>query len=183
MKKLKTIQNINSIKKFRFPTFNDGRGSFSKLFSKKKLKIHKVNFNIKQINFSSNKKRGTLRGMHFQDKPMNDYKIVICLEGQIYDVIVNLKKSSKYYLKHYVFTLDGKKKDCLFIPKGYAHGYQTLTSNTKLLYIHSEEYYKKYDKGINPFDEIINIRWPIKVTSISIKDKNFRKIDKKFKGL
>lgn len=183
MKRSKNLKNSTIIKKFQLSTYKDDRGSFIKIYSLVKSLKKNIDLKVNQINYSTNLKKGTIRGLHYQTQPKNDKKIIICLEGEIFDVIVNIKKKSKDFLKTYKFRLKGENKDCLFIPKGYAHGYQTLTNNTKLLYIHSDEYYKKYDRGINPFDKTLKIKWPLNVSKISTRDMNFDFINKNYEGL
>ena len=123
-----------------------------------------------------------MRGLHFQGQPKNEEKIVCCLSGSIFDVTVDLRKNSKNFLKCKTFKLDDTLNQMLYIPKGFAHGFQTLSDNTILIYMHSEKFYKKLDKGINPFDKLLDIKWPIKKKIMSPKD-NKLKSSKYFKGL
>ena len=95
------------------------------------------------MNISTNIKKGTVRGFHYQKKPRNEQKIVICNKGTILDVLIDLRKKSKNFLKIYNFLLSENKNNCLLIPKGFAHGFQSLTNNTQIIYFHSELYYKK----------------------------------------
>jgi dTDP-4-dehydrorhamnose 3,5-epimerase len=157
----------------------DIRGKFFKIFEKKISK--KFNFKIKEINFSINKKKGTLRGLHYQDLPKNEDKFVCCIKGKVFDLVINIKKNSKKFLKHQSFILDEKKNQILYIPKGYAHGFQTLCKDCILVYIHSENFDKELDKGLYALDEKLKIKWPIKKKILSIKDKNYNKLN--FKGI
>ena len=99
------------------------------------------------------------------------------------DVVIDLRKKSKYYLKNYKFLLSENKNNCLFIPAGFAHGFQSLKNNTQIIYFHSELYYKKLDTGINPLDKKINLIWPIKVSEISKRDRSLPVINNSFKGI
>ena len=164
----------------KFLKIKDNRGQFAKLYSQSIKK--KLFFNIKEINYSFNKNKGTLRGIHFQGQPKNEEKIVCCLKGSIFDVTVDLRKNSKNFFKYKTFKLDDTLNQMLYIPKGFAHGFQTLSDNTILIYMHSEKFYKKLDKGIHPFDKLLNIKWPIKKKIMSPKDNNL-KSSKYFKGL
>ena len=164
----------------RFFKIKDNRGQFAKLYNQTIKK--KLFFKIKEINYSFNKNKGTLRGLHFQGQPKNEEKIVCCLKGSIFDVTVDLRKNSKNFLKCKTFKLDDVLNQMLYIPKGFAHGFQTLSDNTILIYMHSEKFYKKLDKGINPFDKLLDIKWPIKKKIMSPKD-NKLKSSKYFKGL
>ena len=158
-------------KKIKLKKNKDNRGFFLKLFCKESLSSRFNNLDIKQINYSCNKKRGTIRGLHYQRSPYSEQKILYCLKGKIFDVLVDVRKSSKNYLKYKKFILDEKKDEFLIIPKGFAHGFQTLTNNCVILYFHSGLYKKDYESGINPMDDIVKIKWPIKKIIISKKDK------------
>ena len=151
-------------KKIKIKKINDIRGSFLKILSyKQKKKI--LNNQISEINISINKKKGTIRGMHYQSR-FKEKKIVFCLKGKVVDYCINVKNNKKYK-----FFLDEKDKDFLFVPENFAHGFQTLKRDTILIYIHSNLYSKKYEKSINPFSKKINIKWPIRKYVISKKDK------------
>jgi len=153
----------------------DVRGIFCKIFEKKLIK--KFNFEIKEINFSYNKKRGTLRGIHYQDIPKNEDKFVCCIKGKIYDVVVNIQKKSKNFLKYKSFNLDENKKQMLYVPKGYAHGFQTLCDDCILVYLHSENFSKRLDRGLNALSKDLKIIWPIKKKIMSNKDRNLKKLN------
>jgi dTDP-4-dehydrorhamnose 3,5-epimerase len=170
------LRDVKLIKRFNF---QDGRGFFKKLFSKKNFFFLKNNF-IKEISFSLTKKIGTIRGFHFQFPPCCEDKIIYCLEGKIFDVSLDVRKRSKSFLKHKCFVLDSKKNNCLFIPKGFAHGYQTITKNCKVLYLMSATFSSKKQCRIFPMDSTLNIKWPIKKIYISKLDKNGEKMTDKF---
>ncbi len=157
----------------------DVRGKFCKIYDKKIAK--NFNYKIKEINFSYNKKKGTLRGLHYQDFPKNEDKFVCCVKGKIFDIVLDIRKNSKNFLKYKSFTLDDKKQQILYIPKGFAHGFQTLCKDCILVYIHSENFDKELDKGLYALDEKLGIKWPIKKKILSIKDKNYNKLN--FKGI
>ena len=157
----------------------DVRGKFCKIFEKKIKK--NLNFKIKEINFSYNKKKGTLRGIHYQDIPKNEDKLVFCVKGKVFDVVVNIQKKSKNFLKYKSFNLDESKKQILYVPKGYAHGFQTLCDDCVLVYLHSEKFYKKLDRGLNALNKDLKIIWPIKKKIMSNKDVNFKKLN--FEGI
>ncbi len=183
MKKFTIAKNINGIKLINYFSHNDSRGNFSKIFSSEFF--YKLGFKSKvaQINISTNIKKGTVRGFHYQNNPKNEQKILVCNKGSILDVLIDIRKKSKNFLKVYKFYLNEKKNNCLFIPKGFAHGFQSLTSNTQIIYIHSELYYKKLDTGIYPFDKNLEFSWPIKVIKSSKRDRNLPLITKSFRGI
>jgi len=168
---------------FEHPNFNDERGNFLKIFSnyfkKKMLKNHE----IKQVNISTNKKSYSIRGMHYQN-PKPEFKIVKCLEGQIFDVVVDLRSKSKTFMKKDIFKLNSKTPHLLLIPENFAHGYQTLKPNTKVLYMHTSNYYENYSKGFHYQEPLFDINWPHKASCISKKDASYEFIDKNFfKGI
>lgn len=161
-------------------TFNDNRGSFVKLYSdnfflKKKIRIC-------QVNYSFNKKKGTIRGMHYQVGRYAEEKIVCCIKGKMLDVVIDLRKNSKTYLKFFRILLSPKFNRSLFIPKGFAHGFQTLDDNTEIIYLHSKNHNKRYERTINSFDPKINIKWPITKTILSNKDRRHEFLNNNFRG-
>jgi dTDP-4-dehydrorhamnose 3,5-epimerase len=179
MKRSIIYNDLRDVKLIKNLNFYDQRGFFKKLFSNKIFFFLKNNF-IKEVSFSLTKKIGTIRGLHFQFSPSCEDKIVYCLEGKIFDVALDIRKKSKSFLKHTCFLLDSKKNNCLFIPKGFAHGFQSLKKNCKVLYIMSANYDLKKQGRIFPMDSTLNIKWPIKKKYISKIDKNAKKITNKF---
>ena len=141
----------------------DKRGFFSKLLSKKNKKMLKKN--IQEINLSFNKKKGTIRGLHFQIGKYKETKIIYILKGKIFDVEVNLKN-----LKVTSKILSEKDNKFIVIKENFAHGFQVLKNNTTLLYLHTKPYNKKFERTINVFDKKLNIKWPLKKFIISKKD-------------
>lgn len=128
--------------------------------------------NIEQINLSESLRVGAIRGLHFQKSPYLDAKIIRCLKGKIWDVAVDLRKESCDYKKWHAIELDSEESNAFFIPEGFAHGFQVLEPNTKVLYIHSSKWIKSHESGIRWNDKILNIKWPLKVTDMSERDKN-----------
>ena len=162
---------------------NDERGWLDKIYSEEVLSGFGWNSDIKQINHTFTNKIGTIRGMHFQYSPKAEIKIVTCLRGEIFDVVVDLRPKSENYLKWISCTLSSNSGHSLLIPKGFAHGFQAMSNDVELLYLHSEEYDQNYEGGVNPFDEKLKIFWPLDVSEISAKDLNRKKIDSDFYGL
>ena len=169
MKKNKNLLNAKIIKTKKF---QDHRGKFNKYFSMAMYPFFKKEkISIEEINYCFTKKRGTIRGMHFQKGIYEEDKIITCLKGKIFDVVVDLRKESKNFLKYKSFILDSKINRSLFIPRGFAHGYQSIFDNTEILYFVSNQYMPKFEGGINPLCKQLNIKWPIKKKIISSKDK------------
>ena len=156
-----------NIKKISLKKFQDSRGSLTRLFCFRELNKSKIKFNIKQINYVKVKKKGTLKGMHFQINPFEENKIVKLVSGKIFDVVIDVRKNSKNFLKYKTFILSSKDNKTLIIPKGFAHGFQTLTNNCEIIYLHSQYYNRNYERSINPLDPRISIKWPLKISLIS----------------
>lgn len=154
-------------------SFEDERGSFTRLFDKKVFKKLNVPNQVVQTNFSVSKKRGTIRGFHYQKKPFEEMKSVTCLKGEIFDVIIDLRKKSKTYMKWQGFKLSEYRKQILIVPEGCAHAFQTLTNNVSVLYFFSQFYNPKKESGIRWNDKKFKVKWPIKPFNISQKDKNW----------
>lgn len=151
----------------------DERGFFTRVFCKGELSKEGLPFNIVQANMSFTKKRGTIRGMHFQKHPKAEIKIVQCIKGAVYDVAIDLRKGSSTYGKWVGQELTEDNKKMFLIPKGFAHGFQSLKDNSKILYFVSEFYSPKYESGVRWNDPFFNIKWPIKNPIFSEKDKNW----------
>jgi dTDP-4-dehydrorhamnose 3,5-epimerase len=150
------------IKKYK--KFKDKRGYFSKLASISFFKNCNIK-KIKEINFSYSKKKGTIRGLHYQSGKFKETKIIYVLIGSIFDVSINLKNN-----KTKSTVLSASSKKFLVIKENFAHGFQTLSDNTFVLYVNTKEHNKLFERRINPFDKEINIKWPIKKYIISKKD-------------
>jgi|TARA_B100001964_G_C13861275_1_gene434568 dTDP-4-dehydrorhamnose 3,5-epimerase len=163
-----------SIKLISTKKFNDSRGYFTEKYNKKNFKKNNINIDFVQENFSSSKFKYTLRGLHFQNEPYSQIKLISVLKGKIFDVVVDLRKNSKFYKKYKSFILKESDNLQLLIPKGFAHGFCTLENNTQILYKTSNFYSKNYEITIAWNDPEINIKWPFNnIKPIqSNKDKN-----------
>lgn len=148
----------------------DERGFFTRTFDKNILFHKYIEFEIEQTSLSYNKKRGTLRGMHYQDIPYLEEKIVQCVKGSIYDVVLDLRDYSKTFNKWCSFNLTDRNNSILYIPISVAHGFQTLEDDTTVLYYMNQEYHPECSKIIPYNDKKYNIKFPLPVTNISEKD-------------
>ncbi len=175
--------NFDGLKVIKRVPFRDERGFFERVFCKDNLNQIIGNKNIIQINHSKTNKKATVRGLHYQINPYSEIKIVSCLKGEVWDVVVDLRTESSTYLKHYSIYLKEDNFKSLLIPKGFAHGFQSLTENCELLYLHTERYQKEYERGINPIDPAIGIEWPLAIGQLSNRDKAHQMIDEKFLGI
>lgn len=150
----------------------DVRGYFARVFGKDELPPD-LKFNIVQINRSRTQKKGTIRGLHFQNKPNREDKIVQCLRGKIYDVALDIRKNSKTFGKYVGVELSEDNKKMLLIPKGCAHAFQTLTPDVIVEYFVSEYYSPKKEGGIRWNDPLFKINWPVRRVIVSEKDGNW----------
>ena len=164
-------------------SFSDTRGVFTRLFCSKKFKNLLGKKKIVQINYSKTKLKGSVRGMHYQINPFKEAKFIICVRGKIYDIAIDIRKNSKNFLRYQHTILSDKNKVINFIPEGFAHGFQTMTDNCELIYFHTNEYKKKYECSILYNEPLVDIKWPLKIKHISYKDKNIKKLNKKFVGI
>ena len=161
----------------------DQRGLFERMYCQEVLSELGLTESIAQINRSLTKSAGVVRGLHYQSPPHAETKIITCLEGQVYDVAVDLRPSSPTYLKYFGIHLSAKKSSTIVIPKGFAHGFQTQTDNCELLYFHTASYQSSSEGGINPFDSRLGIDWPLDVTLVSQRDSNLPYLNHNFLGL
>jgi len=148
----------------------DERGSFARTYCEATFKVQGIHFRIVQTNLSSNLKRGTRRGMHYQVKPFEEAKIVQCIRGAIYDVIIDLRKDSPTFLSWNKIDLSSENCQSLYIPEGFAHGFQTLEDHTEILYLMSKPYHPESARGIAWNDPAFGIDWPIDEAIMSEKD-------------
>jgi dTDP-4-dehydrorhamnose 3,5-epimerase len=148
---------------------HDERGSFCRLFCQELFEKLLIDASIVQINESVNVHRATLRGMHYQIPPYAECKVVYCMQGSIYDVIVDLRSDSPTYGQHFGVVL---QKTALFVPKGFAHGFITLEEDSRLLYLMSDFYKPNYESGFRYNDPAFDIEWPLEPAVISQRDQN-----------
>ena len=153
------------------PTQNhlDDRGSFSKLSHLRLLELS-MSMDI-SVSVSKNSVYGTVRGIHFQLPPFSESKLITCLSGSIFDVVVDLRDSSPTYRNWSSVELSSESLQYLYVPKGFAHGFQTLENDTNLLYVISGEYSAEHSRRINFQDLELAINWPLPVTEISLADR------------
>jgi dTDP-4-dehydrorhamnose 3,5-epimerase len=148
----------------------DSRGFFAYLFESKEAAQRGLSTRIVQIKLSYNQRKGTLRGMHLQLPPATEVKLVRCLRGAIYDVIVDYRKDSPTYLKHVGVELSADNRRALYVPAMFAHGYQTLTDDAEVMYQVDEFYSPRHEFGVRYNDPALKIQWPLPVVDISPKD-------------
>ena len=149
----------------------DDRGMFARTFCENEfLKINHTKKFV-QFNHSLNKQKGTVRGMHFQKEPYAEIKLIRCIKGCVFDVIIDLRPNSNTYLKWYGEYLSSENMKMMYVPEGFAHGFQTQENDSELLYHHTQFYTPSSEGGVNLLDPKINIKWPLDISLISEKDK------------
>lgn len=168
-----TEQKIAGVYLIEMEPFKDERGSFARQFCRKELAAHGLDFDIKQCNISNNIHKGTLRGLHVQKAPYPEIKIVSCLQGSIFDVIVDLRPQSATYLQHLSTELSAENGRMLYIPPYCAHGFQTLQDNSVVYYQLGEFFYPQAYDGVRYNDPKLAISWPIANPILNQRDKNY----------
>jgi dTDP-4-dehydrorhamnose 3,5-epimerase len=174
---------INGVKVLETKPITDERGYFQRLFCIEELQEVGLNKNIVNVNHSLTKKAGSIRGLHYQLQPFSEIKIIKCIKGSILDVVVDIRKNSPTFLKYFSIKLTNFNNRMLYIPEGFAHGFQSLEDNSEIIYFVTNYYSKEHDMVLNPFDKAININWPLNCTCISEKDNNALFINESFVGL
>lgn len=155
----------------------DERGFFACSWLPTEFEEHGLNPRLRQCNISFNHVKGTLRGMHFQNKPHEEAKLVRCTRGAIYDVAIDLRPDSPTHCRWVAAELTSDNHAMLYIPQGFAHGYQTLTDCTEIFYQMSESYHPQSAKGVRWDDPAFNIKWPLPVTVIAERDARYPSLD------
>lgn len=152
----------------------DERGFFARSWCQKEFTERGLNPNLVQCNISFNLKKGTLRGMHCQAKPYEEAKLVRCTMGAIYDVIIDIRPESLTFKQWVAVELKAENRKMLYIPEGFAHGFQTLVDNTEVFYQMSEFYHPESARGLRWNDPAFGIKWAVENLTISLKDKSYK---------
>ena len=148
----------------------DSRGFFARTFCVDEFAAHGLETSYPQHSISFSVGKGTLRGMHYQREPHSEVKLVRCVKGAIWDVIIDIRPDSLTYRKWQGFELSSMSGHQLYIPKGFAHGFQTLSNDVEVNYLISKPYAPQSANGIRYDDPVFGIKWPLAVTEISEKD-------------
>ena len=161
----------------------DSRGFLKRLFCAEELASAGWRKPIAQINQTLTQNQGTIRGMHFQRPPHAEMKLVTCLRGAIWDVAVDLRAESPTFLHWHAEELSAANHRALLIPEGFAHGFQTLSDDCELIYLHSMAYTPGAEAGLNPKDPMLSIAWPLAISELSARDAQHPVLDHQFKGV
>jgi dTDP-4-dehydrorhamnose 3,5-epimerase len=151
----------------------DGRGFFARSFCKQEFEEHGLISSIVQCNVSFNKKKGTLRGMHYQVKPHEEVKLVRCTKGAIYDVIIDLRPDSETFKDWFAVELTADNRLMLYVPKGFAHGFQTQEDDSEVFYQMSAFYHPECARGVRWDDPTFGVEWPQAPALIGERDGSF----------
>jgi dTDP-4-dehydrorhamnose 3,5-epimerase len=151
----------------------DQRGFFARTFCRKEFEAHGINALVEQCNISFNKRKGTLRGMHFQVAPFAEAKLVRCTSGSIYDVIIDLRPSSPTFKQYFAAELSVENRAMLFIPEGFAHGFQTLQDDSEVFYQMGQSFSAEHARGVRWNDPAFGIEWPKDERIIIERDRNY----------
>lgn len=155
----------------------DDRGFFARTFCQHEFEELGLKATIAQANVAHNRRRGTLRGMHFQCPPRAETKVVRAARGAILDIIVDLRPESPTYLGHVAVELTAANQRALYVPERFAHGYQALEDDTETTYQVGEFYAPESEGGLSAFDPRLGLKWPLPVSEISDKDASWRCLD------
>jgi len=148
----------------------DDRGFFARTWCQREFAARGLTTTFVQCNISFNKKKGTLRGLHYQVPPAAEAKLIMCVKGAIHDVIVDLRQDSPTYLHWLAVELTRNEHKLLYIPEGCAHGFQTTEPETEIFYLHTQFFSPEHERGIRYNDPTLSIRWPLEVAMISERD-------------
>jgi dTDP-4-dehydrorhamnose 3,5-epimerase len=175
--------SIDGLHVIQCQLIGDDRGYLERLFCTEDLKTIIQNRSIVQINHTLTSKAGTVRGMHFQRPPYAEMKLVSCLRGAVLDVAVDLRKDSQTFLHCHAEMLTEANHKTFVIPEGFAHGFQTLTDDCELLYLHTVAYAPDAEVGLNALDPRLAIAWPMPIIERSLRDQQHAMITSEFSGL
>lgn len=148
----------------------DERGFFARTFCKNEFRRIHHQKEFVQFNHSYTVKKGTLRGLHYQVPPMSEIKLIRCIRGKVLDVIVDLREGSPTFLQHIGVELSAKNMRMIYVPEGFAHGFQTLEEHSEMLYHHTNFYSPDHERGIRYNDPLLSINWPLAPSEVSEKD-------------
>lgn len=155
----------------------DDRGFFARLYCENEFREHELETHFVQINNSLSAQKGTLRGMHYQLEPAAEVKVVRCIKGSLYDVILDLRQDSPTFGQWYGAELSAENRRMMYVPRGFGHGFITLEDDTEAFYLVSNFYAPEKERGVRWNDPRFNIEWPIEPVVVSEKDSNHPDFD------
>ena len=161
----------------------DARGRFTRLFCEQAFAPIRPHLHFTQINWSHTQGRGSLRGLHYQKPPAAEAKLIRCLRGRVYDVAVDVRADSPSFLRWHAVELGEDNNRAFFLPEGFAHGFQALTDEVQLLYMHTAPWAPDCEAGLRHDDPLLAIAWPLSVAEVSARDQRHPLIAPGFAGI
>ncbi len=178
-----TPTDIAGVSTVETVVLHDSRGAFMRLFCELKLAELLGDRRVVQINHSRTSLVGAIRGLHYQHVPYAEMKMVRCLKGKVWDVVVDLRRDSSTFLQWHAVELSSDNALMLVIPEGCAHGYQVLEADSELLYLHTAAYTPEAERAVRYNDPVIAIDWPLSVSDLSKRDREHPLLDRNFEGV
>lgn len=174
---------IGDLKVIQRKSIQDNRGFLSRFYCAEAFSANGMHKPIVQINHTLTRQKGAVRGLHFQRPPFAEIKVVSCIKGEILDIAVDIRQGSPTFLKWHAEILNEQNQRSLMIPEGFAHGFQTLTENCELIYLHTAAYHQPSEDGLNIQDSLLGIQLPLEITDLSERDRMHPMITNDFLGL
>jgi dTDP-4-dehydrorhamnose 3,5-epimerase len=174
---------LTGLKLVQRKAIEDHRGFLSRLYCADEFRLAGINKPIAQINNTLTRKKGAVRGLHFQQSPHAENKMVSCLRGEIWDVAVDLRRDSPTFLQWHGEILSAANRKSMLIPEGYAHGFQALIDDCELIYLHTAAYHPEAEGALNVTDPRLNITWPLPINDLSERDRKHPFISQDFQGV
>lgn len=161
----------------------DERGFFTRTYCRNEFEEIGHSREFVQFNHSMTLKRGTLRGLHYQLPPASEIKLIRCVSGEVFDVIIDIREGSPTFLVHFGVILSAENMTMIYVPEGFAHGFQTLADRTHMIYHHTAFYEPGHERGLHYSDPALGIKWPLEPLHISDKDREHPFINNHFTGI
>lgn len=174
---------LHGLKLVQRKPISDARGFFARFYCADEFRAAGLDKAIAQINHTLTRSKGAVRGLHFQHPPHAEIKLVSCLSGAVFDVAVDLRADSPTFLRWHGETLSAENRRSLLIPEGFAHGFQTLTEDCELIYLHAAPFHPEAEGALNVADPALAIQWPLPVSELSERDRVHPFIDTHFSGI
>lgn len=174
---------LNGLKLVQRKAIEDHRGFISRFYCIDEFAEIGIQKPIAQINHTLTRKKGTVRGLHFQHPPYAETKVVSCLRGEIFDVAVDIRSGSPTFLQWHGEILSAENRRSMLIPEGFAHGFQALTQDCELIYLHTAAYQPEAEGALNAADTRLSITWPLLIDDLSERDRNHPFISQEYQGI
>lgn len=175
--------SLDGVQRIDRSRVGDARGFLARLYCADEFAAAGVALSIAQINHTHTRQRGAVRGMHFQRRPHAEAKLVSCVRGQVFDVAVDLRAGSPTFLQWHGESLSEDNGRALFIPPGFAHGFQTCTDDCELVYLHSAAYRPEAEGAVHALDPRLAIAWPLPIAEMSARDQAHLFLTNDYPGL